>query len=249
MRIRTVTVPASFVVVALLAAIPAQAQNKIGVIGGVNLSSASFDPSVSTALQGIGLDTGESTGKTGFGVGISFERALSPKANLRLHGLFNQIGFGIKGNASLSLAGAGGLGASPAGASAILYEVEQKVTLNEFDIDALVNLPVGAAARFSINAGMFFSFLMSDKQTFREVLDGDVDEGTVEEEDEIDIKGSDVGVAVGGEFKITRQVIVGALYRLGLVNRDNDADEEDALFNSVKSRAIFIYVVIPIGGN
>ena len=244
MRIRTGVVPATLVALALLLAVPAHAQNRIGVIGGVNLSTASFDPSVSTALAEEGFSA-DSKGKTGFGVGISFERTLSPKVNLRLHGLFNQIGFGIEGNGTFSAAGAAGLGASPAGGVGT-FEVENNYTLNEFNIDALVNLPVGAAARFSINAGMFFSFLMSDKQTFKNVFEGDVDEGTVDEENEVNIKGNDAGIGIGGEFKITPKVIVGALYRLGLVDRD---DDEETPFNSVKTRAIFIYVLIPIGGN
>ena len=247
MRIRTGVVPAALVALALLLAVPAHAQNRIGVIGGVNLSTASFDPSVSSVFQAQGADSADSKGKTGFGIGISFERALSPKVNLRLHGLFNQIGFGFEGNATFAAAGTAGLGASPAGAIGT-FEFENNFTLNEFNIDALVNLPVGAAARFSINAGMFFSFLMSDKQTFREVFEGVVDEGTLDEEDEADIKSSDVGVGIGAEFKITPRVIIGALYRLGLVDRDNSTGEEASPFNSVKTRALFIYVLIPIGG-
>ena len=76
--------------------------------------------------------------------------------------------------------------------------------MSEFNIDALVNLPVGAAARFSINAGMFFSFLMGQSETFRQAFDGDVEEGDVAEEDEFDVKGNDVGIGdLAPNFKIT----------------------------------------------
>jgi len=62
-RIRTGVVPAALVALALLFAVPAHAQNRIGVIGGVNLSTASFDPSVSTALAEEGFSA-DSKGKT-----------------------------------------------------------------------------------------------------------------------------------------------------------------------------------------
>ena len=90
MRIRTGVIASFFLIAALLLAAPVQAQNKIGVMGGVNFSGVSFDPSVADAVQELGADTGDKRGKTGFGIGIAFERAINPKFNLRLHGIFQQ---------------------------------------------------------------------------------------------------------------------------------------------------------------
>lgn len=241
-RIRTGVIASFFVIAALLVAAPSYAQNKIGVIAGLNLSNVSFDPDAGAALEEFGVINGDSKGKTGFGVGIAFERALTPQVNLRLHGIFQQIGFGLTGDVPFSLASTAG--ASPAGIDGDSFPIENNITLNEFLIDAMVNLPVGAAARFSINAGLFFSFLMSQGEEF--IVDGE-DQSDDPEFEETAIKGSDAGLAIGADFKITPKIIVGALYRLGFVNRD-DADDIDAIFDSAKTRAIMIYVIFMFSG-
>ena len=245
-RIRPSLIPAFVLIAALFVAAPVQAQNKIGVLGGVNFSSVSFDPSVDEAVQELGADTGEKRGKTGFGIGIAFERPITPKFNLRLHGLFNQTGLGFEASANVDVASTAGAFVRTNGT--VNASFQQDITLNEFNIDVLANLPVGAAARFSINAGMFFAFLMSDKQTFKEVFGDDVDEGEItDDEDRADISSANAGIAVGAEYKITRKVILGALYRLGLMDRDS-SDDEEALFNSAKTRALMIYVIFLFGG-
>jgi hypothetical protein len=243
------------VVATLLLAAPASAQvgapmggasNSIGVIAGLNLASVSFDPSIDSVLDDFGFADGGSLGRKGIAAGIAFQRALTPKVNLRIHGLFSQVGLGFEADAGNNGFAATAGGATPAGA--IQNGFRQQINLNQFNIDALVNLPVGEASKVCINAGMFFAFNIGQTETVTEFFDGEEDEFELEGDDQTDIKSNAMGLAFGAEVHATPQISVGALYRLGLTNIDASVDDEGATFNSVKPRVILVYVIFRIGG-
>jgi hypothetical protein len=240
----------------MLVAVPAQAQvgaapaaNTLGVVAGLNVNMPRFDPSVDQVFQDVfGFDSGESKGKMGFAAGVSFDRALTSNLNLRVQGLFSQVGLSFSGEVSEVLL-ASTAGATPAGINGgSTFSVENVITLNQLVIDALVGIPMGADSRANILAGLSFAFNLSQKETFKTVLDGVEEEENVEGEDQTDIKDNNVALAFGAEFRAAARFWIGVLYRLGLTNLDNSSDEPDALFKSVKLSTLFVFVRISFGG-
>ena len=185
----------------LSAASPAAAQLTFGVKGGLNVAKLSFDPD-----EGFTPEN-----RMGLVVGMIVTQPLRSRFGLQLEALYSQ-----KGTKDEFFDEDEGL------------NVKQTIKLDYIEIPVLANIAVTSSdtARFSINAGPAFAFLVNDKEVF------EVDNAEVENDIE-DIKSYDIGFAIGGAVQ-TRQLIFDARYTWGLVNLNDDPDEPD---QKVKNKA------------
>jgi hypothetical protein len=249
---RTVFLIGVLILALVVGAVPASAQvgaapssTTLGVIAGLNMTMPKFDPDIDDALDFI-FDDSFSEGKKGFLAGITFDMNLTPKMGFRAQGTIVQNGVDFGGSATVLLPSPSS--ATPAGASASFTDTI-KVRLTQLEIGAMAVLPVGAAARINILAGLFFAFGISDSIE-EEFCEGD-DCETVELENgpdgDFDINTNNTSLGFGAEFKATEKLFIGILYKFGLTNIDNLSDQEDPLFNSVKVNAFQVFVRIRFG--
>ena len=237
MRIRTglIVLPAVFVLG--LVAQSAQAQTQLSLLGGINIASLRFNPSVEEVfVDEIGLDTGGSKGIIGVAAGVGVGMPLTGRLGLQIDAFVTEIGTKLEGSISDGfLAAAGRSGIRPAGIGSVSFE--QTIRRWALDVKANVAIPLGsetAAMRARVLAGLFFEFYLNQSEKIVESINGDEDETDVPEDEQTDIKDNNVGVNLGFELWPTEKLAFLALYQLGLVNIDNSSDEADALFSSVK---------------
>ncbi len=250
MRIRTSCVTVALALSSVLAA-TAQAQvatggtgrSSVGVIGGFNMVSIAFDPSVSDVLEGgLGFDGSSSGGVHGIAAGIALDVPLG-RPRLRIEGLFSQgggkFGASIDNIAEASPAGATSFGIN----GAVPFSFESRVRLNTLEVPVMILFPVGTDDRVRIMGGAFLAYTMSQSETFTETIGGDSDETTIEGDEQTQLKKTSFGIALGAEVRVAPRVGVGGRFNLGLTNI---ADDDALPFDSIKFRTVRIYVIFSL---
>ena len=194
--------------VALLAAAPLQlqAQNVIGIKGGLNVSDVSTDDPAFEELT---------DSKTGFVGGAYFNLPLGSTFALQPEALFSQQGF--------------------KGTDPELPDYEAQFKVNYFQIPVLVKaqFPSGDI-RPAVYAGPVVSFESSCK--FGLSAEGQSAEVDCDQADAGDRKSTDFGAAFGGNLDwFVGPVVVtfDVRYLLGLTNLNDDPDSDDSVKNRV----------------
>jgi hypothetical protein len=151
--------------------------------------------------------------KTGLMAGVFMTRHLQDNLGLQIEGLISQKGAKFEDN--------------------FFNDEEYNITVTYLEIPVLLryNVPFGTGdSTFHVYGGPAFGIKLADRQE----LEGD----ELDEDDEQELKGTDVGLAVGGGVSFDRWVI-DLRYTHGLTNINDDFNSDDF---DVKNRAFTISV-------
>ena len=142
----------------------------------------------------------ESRSQTGLMAGAFIRRQIRDGFGLQIEGLITQKGARLEDN---------------------FFDEDFDITLNYLEIPVLgrVSMPFGTGGRaFHVYAGPAFALKISDRQE----LDGDELDDDVDQ----DLKGADVGLAVGAGVDVNMWVL-DVRYTFGLVNINDDPEADD----------------------
>jgi hypothetical protein len=192
------------------AAAPAAAQeNELGVKVGLNFASLNFDED-DFLLQ--------SNRRTGLLAGVYVAREIREAFALQVEGLITQKG----GRLEDDIFG---------------DEFDVKLTYLEIPVLARYTVPVGTADwALHVYGGPAFGVKIADSQRFR--FEGEDDWEDLDDDEDQDLKGADVGIALGAAFEFNA-FLVDFRYTHGLVNINDDVDADDL---PVKNRAVSLSV-------
>ena len=210
MRYRFVLMSLVGAVWLLAPAMPAAAQdNALGVKVGVNFAKLSFDEDDFLL---------ESRQRTGLLAGVFITREIRDAFGLQIEGLITQKG----GRLDDDVFG---------------DEFDIQLTYLEIPVLARYTLPIGMGdSAVHVYGGPAFGVKVADKQRFR--FEGDEDWEDLDDDTDQELKGADVGLAIGAAFEFN-MFLVDLRYTLGLVNINDDEDADDL---PVKNRAFSIAV-------
>jgi hypothetical protein len=201
---------------------PATAQNRIGIIGGLNLANLS--------IKGTGEDLNLSN-LTAFGVGGVLDLALSQSVSLRFEPMYLQKGAQDEESSSG-------------------VNVETKVKLDYLEVPALFKIAFGTGTTQPyLLAGPTMGFLLSAKTTLKASGQGvNIDE---EEDIKEFLKSTDFGLNFGAGISFpagNNAIFVEGRYGLGLTNINDDPDDPDT---DVKTKGIQVMggITFPLGGS
>ncbi|MGH7495503.1 MAG: outer membrane beta-barrel protein [bacterium] len=208
-------------------ALPAQAQVRLGVIGGLNLANISFDPT---------LDPNTSR-STAFGAGGVLQFRLAENLALQLEPMYLQKGARQEGSFS-----------DTEFDSSLSFKVDVKAKLNYLELPVMLKLAIGTGStRPYVMAGPTIGFRLSAKYAgsvsgpgFNQEIDEDFKDQT---------KSMDFGLGFGAgvSFPAGRNTIfVQGRYALGLANINADPEDTET---RVKTNGIQVMtgVTFPIG--
>ena len=207
-RTRLVSCSLAGAILLLLSAQPAAAQDNAVGVK-VGVNFASLD----FDEDDFGLT---SKSKTGLMAGVFFTREFSDGFGLQIEGLISQKGGKLSFDDEFDE-----------------FDGEYDITLNYLEIPVLARyaLPFGTGdSTFHVYAGPSFGILINDKQKFDDV--------ELEDDEEQELKGADIGLAFGGGVSFDMWVI-DLRYTHGLTNINDDVDADDL---PVKNRAFTISV-------
>jgi hypothetical protein len=151
--------------------------------------------------------------KAGLVIGAFFGRQIQDQFGIQIEALFSQKGAKDEGSEDG-------------------FEFKSKIKLDYIEIPVLANFQAASSDQmsFHILAGPTFGFNVNAKEISE--FDGEKFEDDIE-----DVKGADVGLAFGAAVK-RRQLVVDVRYTLGLMNINDDPDDDA----KVKNRAFTISV-------
>jgi hypothetical protein len=215
------------VLFALAMVVPANAQNRIGLIGGLNLANVSQDPEPDP----------EFSSRTAFGFGGVLDLGLSENVALRFEPMYLQKGAKQEG--------------SDQG-----FNIEAELKGATLEVPALLKISLGTSTtRPYILAGPTIGFVLSAKQSIKVTGPGlNIDD---EEDIKDQVKSIDFGVTFGAGVSFpagNNSVFVEGRYALGLNNLNDAPDDpttpEDESAIDVKTKGIqfMVGITFPLGG-
>jgi opacity protein-like surface antigen len=220
------------VLLALFIALPAGAQHRIGVIGGLNLANFSTDP------DPVGFDF---KNLTAFGVGGVLDFRLAENVALHLEPVYLQKGTKAEGRIDDP-------GVGP-------FNIDLKEKVNYLEIPAFLKLAFGTSTtKPYLMAGPTLGFRLSAKQT------GTISVGGFEEKIDEDIKDTrksiDFGLGFGAGVSFpagNNSIFVEGRYALGLTDVNDepvDPEDPDAPKTKIKTKGIQLMagITFPLGG-
>ena len=210
---------------------PAHAQVKLGVIGGLNLANISFDPAAGSSPSRA----------TAFGAGGVVQFRLAENVALQLEPMYLQKGARQEGSFEFGFDDTGS-------DSSLSFNVDVKAKLNYLELPVMLKLEIGTGStRPYVMAGPTIGYRLSAKETgsvsgpgFNEQIDEDVKDLT---------KSMDFGLGFGAgvNFPAGRNtVFVQGRYALGLANINNDPEDTETKLKT-NGLQVMAGVAFPIG--
>jgi opacity protein-like surface antigen len=208
-------------------AMPANAQVRLGVIGGLNLADISYDPGLSPDLSKF----------TGFGAGGVVQIRLAENLALQLEPMYLQKGAKLEGSFG-----------DVEFDSSLSYNVNVKMKLNYLEVPAMLKLAVGTGAtKPYFMAGPVIGFRLSAKQTGSISVSSfnvEIDEDFKDQTKSIDFG---FGFGAGVSFPAGNNAIfVQGRYALGLTNINDDPEDSET---KIKTNGIQVMagITFPLG--
>lgn len=203
---------------ALFIALPAGAQHRIGVIGGLNLANLSFDPE----LEGVDLKN-----RTAFGAGGVLDLRLAENVALRFEPVFLQKG------------------AKAEFTDDVFGRIELTVKAGYLEMPMLVKLALGTSTtKPYLMAGPSIGLLLSAK-TITKAAGQQEEEDIKEFVKDIDF-GLNFGAGVSFPAG-NNSIFVEGRYALGLINLNDDPEDPDTKIKS-KGIQFMAGISFPLGG-
>jgi opacity protein-like surface antigen len=205
--------------IVLFMVLPVGAQNRIGIVGGLNFANVNSDDLEAALSAETGADVSLAN-SLGFGFGGVLGIVLSENAALHLQPMYIQKGAKIE----VEIAG---------------FDEDVKFKLAYLEVPVMLKLTFGTSeAKPYVMAGPTIGYLLSAK-----VTNGD------EEDLKDTIKDFDFGLGFGAGVSFpagNNMVFVEGRYALGLTNVDDDPD--DPIDAKTKGIQIFAGITFPLGG-
>jgi hypothetical protein len=229
----------------ILTATPSYAQLEFGVIGGVNFTSISgLDDLIADDEDDV--DVTASTGnRTGFKAGVYLRSPITEVLSIQPSFVYSQSGATAQQTFS------------DFGVDLLNLESTLKIDYFSIPVPIRFDVPTSGGIRPFVLAGPYFAFKTSAKQDFdfdisqelRDEFGSDFDEFFEEifgvgpdggETDLEDVKTFDWGLVFGGGVSLNRMFAVGVDYSLGLMNLNDDEDDD----HDLKNRALSVFVTV-----
>jgi opacity protein-like surface antigen len=205
-------------------AMPASAQVRLGLIGGLNLANVSIDPDSDPKASNL----------TAFGAGGVVHIRLAENLALQLEPMYLQKGAKQEGSFSDPNVGT------------ISFDVKTKA--NYIEVPAMFKVAFGTnTTKPYVMAGPTIGFLMSAKQTGSASAFGTVEQ--INEDIKDSVKSIDFGVGFGGGVSFpagNNALFVEGRYTLGLTNINDDPEDTETKINT-KGIQIMAGITFPLG--
>ncbi len=208
---------------------PASAQIRLGVIGGLNLArlNAGADPELDSFISNL----------TAFAGGGVVQFRLTENLALQFEPMYLQKGARVEGS----------FGDSDSDSS-LIFNVNVKARLNYLELPAMLKLALGAGTtRPYIMAGPMLGLRLSAKETGSYSISGAKQEYDLDIKDQTKSLDFGAGFGAGVSFLAGKNsIFVQGRYALGLANISNDPDDSES---KLKTRGIQIMagLTIPMG--
>jgi opacity protein-like surface antigen len=212
------------VLLALFVSLPAGAQVKLGVIGGLNLANVSTDPD---PAQGLDLKN-----RTAFGVGGVLDVRLTENVALCLEPMYLKKGTNLEGRTA---------DVDPVFAALFgSINIDLKMNANYLEIPAFLKLAFGTSTtKPYLMAGPTLGFRLSAKQTGTISSVGFIEvEEKIDEDIKDNVKSTDFGLGFGAGVSFpagNNAIFVEGRYALGLSDVNDDPEDLDT---KIKTKGI-----------
>jgi len=201
---------------ALGLAMPASAQIRLGVIGGLNLANVVVEPAQDPQFSNL----------TAFGGGVVAQIHLTENLALQLEPMYLQKGARLEGSFNDTDSDSG-----------LIFTANVKAKLNYLEVPAMLKFTIGTStSRPYVMAGPMLGFRLSAREMGSFSISG------LEQKFDLDVKDQTqsidfgIGFGAGVNFPVGRNsIFIQGRYALGLTNISDDPDDPES---KLKTRGI-----------